>query len=1171
MLPSIETPDSTTLAEDITSPKPVPLPSTPTSTALQSGYNPSTSSLPTLGPVGVSLRSPPASLKPSLLAYEHSPASNSRSSRRLPRSNNLALPLPRQSRSASPLGRNREPRRRDVEKTTSSDCGDCEIIAPQGSTETAVLRPGARSTADLISDVRQSEPSPLSSSRHLVQWCDGQSGGPPNLLHRYSAGNSLIAGSTTTVSLSCTTRMGKKGVSLSRTSSGSERLMRMPPPPIVVPPPPVPEVPAHWRDSAVSNAASRDGSETASSRTSQASNHSNLSTLSNGSSICSYSSSIDLERAALARTLSATASIKSNKGVKDKKCRRFLGGRKTRDGALIGKPLISPPSLLHTDNMSVLPKLRNRDSLSAESMEGAQGFKSDAVCPKKKLRTGTWKSEKAKPELHKEENRKNGQDAPASKVRDTGPAIVAPTGAAARNATSQKAKKTRNFGLPWNKVDKCIPEGHDALVEGGFFTRTQLPPVKYTRLPVLAVSGPELEKAGADGGTGVRVSMQLQPIVWYEGKRKTVRMSLQMTPTEAEMTVEGEQQTVRSSWAPVGRFSWLAGEDEQLTYVNSPARTVTSPRRSPLKTPLDSVGEEVESEDGKEGAGGPDTSWQEICTKLNGVDEGADIRAVNASLEKAPPSPLTAPWMAKRRISSHENPEVASDELRTNMIDLDTNYEPGEEDPYLIRWTEGANADGKGFAHFLKQMARERKSPTSNLDVPEDQQPETATFELPSVPSNRVSVSIKRLTSSFAESSHLPWAEKMEGADDISPGELAKSAQSNNRLSWMLNNGASTTQKVKILAAFPRNDAGAENYLGIDDASSAVNANMELRILSTYNLPDQAQVLAVIAEEDEEQGTIPQASVETENADKAEEPDFGHCRSSWPKMKSSLGLLNMRMIGMAEVEESAISEEMSTSGTGPSCLDDDDDNASFGENTDDAKKRNAISDSHVLDRRSTETRKDPHLKIADIQPLRLQSVVAEGPNLSTSALSRYIPGPIRLASPRDVHRTNSIAGMGVWNDHDTSENAWQRSEKGLMEGILDFFSDMVSTSGTSNETQECETNQDEEMGLRWSDAPMLDDAFVRLHAVDDIFAEEIDPRKPPPLPPLPSLLPASSIVDEPPSWPSFGLESSSASLKSISGTRSVRSLSREASQRRPKPVAVHSPGIGTLLMKRGLF
>ncbi|KAL9055884.1 MAG: hypothetical protein Q9162_003310 [Coniocarpon cinnabarinum] len=967
------------------------------------------------------------------------------------------------------------------------------------------------------------------------------------------------------------------------TSGGKNR--NTPPPPISVPAPPVPEVPQQWRDSSIST---KSEAKTHSARTSQISNISHLSSMSTSSG-SSYRSSMDSESAAVARTLGATASMKSSKEKKEKKRSRFLGKKKSEG---VVKPLISPPTLVHTANTSELPKLRNRESMGAKTISEAEvmDLKEAGLAEerRKSAQEGAVERPKAVDKLSIKKSA-SMVDLESSKVETTPlerPKLKKSETMATTVSTKSmilepggKLKKSKTFGLPWVKPEARAPEAHADLVEGGFFIRTQLPPIKYTRLPVLAVNGSDLDKAGVDNAGGVRVSMQLAPVVWYdEAKRKTVRMSLQMA---TEQAADGAPKSNRTSWVTAGRFSWMPGKDDRLhlSHLGSPLGSAKSPRKSQLKSPLKSVMEaarEIEADDFVD----TEATRKAAAARLEGVDEESEAKSAHMDpVSSSKPSQHGSQGYLKAisedRESKDRDQSAISQEdetLEAEAVLAENEKDKPDEEGHTIRWSEGTNDDARELQLVLQQIAEEQQKEMDGQtsSVPDVNFQDTWQDQPMSL-SKRISLVIKK--GSPSPDCHIG---DIPGASDgvaTDPLKLAGPAQANNRLSWMFNTGAPAPQDVKLLAAVPREDGDALTSFEGEEGFSAANANVELRILSAYHLPEEAQVLAVITEEDE--GPTFEMDEPAAHGTSDRLLNIGR-EQSQPMILASPGLPNMRMVGLADVEAASSSdeEESRTVDVDHEASDSESNysKASEEDNTIDSVGvvQNKAEAGHYHTARGSAGSKqvqqadavchsgEANLQTTDVQPLRLSIKSTNHLESTPLVQAPYVPGPIRLTRSDD--NKNAIAGMDAWHDHEAGEDVWQRSEKLLIDGILDFFSDTVSTSEWCS-GREGDLVNDEDVDFSFLKAPLLDSAFIQLHAVEDIFAAVVDPSKPPPLPPLPT----NFTLNRP--LPSPGSEFT----RDGANTACARTTARSDAHRRQKPVAVHAPGIGTLLMKGGLF
>lgn len=925
---------------------------------------------------------------------------------------------------------------------------------------------------------------------------------------------------------------------------------------------PLPNAPDVWHHKQASDSSSK--SQTcASDRDSQLSQGSRVSqhsVVSQASQISPSLSSVESENVALARTISATESIKSSKMMKPNK-------RKTRTAFLkrkalvepVSKPMISPPTLIQSKSTSQLPKLRNRQSFAATF--GVDVGKALEYAKKEKHSVSDAKQDEAyiEPGLRKTET-ESSASASASVAGE-----------------KLRLKKTKGFGLPWSKEQRK-PEDVGSLLSSGFFTRTELPPVKYTRLPVLAVSGSDIEKAQLEAANAnARVSMDLAPVIWYEGKRRTVRMSWQVrqnpaVESSADPKEERNKQAgggrVRASWIPGTRFSWLPEEDE-LVNLETPSGSLKSPDgdvqqstrgfTSPTTGLLEAVEEEAQD--------GP-----KIARTLS-RDEKVPKRT-RAEVEDVGTDPTKQyckePATAETSIAELEPPEssvVGKPEGRSEVEDADNATDTEKlkrethEDRKLDAFATTRAIDGNTeLTQVLEQIAREEQRGDGY-----DEDGSEALFQdsnacLSSMSSDRFSLSIRKLTEALA-SPHHNSDEDDDNSSTSRHDDIARPTIDQNRTSWMLNTGAPSPQEVKILAAVLREGSDVQrDFEEDDDASCAADANMELKILSAYELPEQAQVLAVITEENEEE--VSPSAKEGRRAQNGKDSTKG---ASWPMMVSSPSLPSLRMIGLAEVDEESdeIGSGSSASGSEDSILDSDE----------------SIDSRDKLEETSTDNTKAevPHDRsdksVAQttatlLQPLRVQTHDEQVQSPEVMGQAPYLAGPIRLVGPEDLYRKSTIAGMDMWSDQETTESAWQRSEQWLIEGILDFFATVVRTSETIGGAEAASLfDEEEEEELSFLKAPLLDDIFIRGHAVDNIFAKERDFSKPPCLPPMPTDLPSKPL-----SSARSELTRNPVAVRSVTNNASSTGVSsRSASIKKPKPVAVHSPGIGSLIMKRGLF
>ena len=907
---------------------------------------------------------------------------------------------------------------------------------------------------------------------------------------------------------------------------------------------------------------------------------------------------MDSESAAVERTLKATASIKSSKSATEKKRSRFLTKRKV--DPVVSKPLISPPTMVHTSSTSPLMKLRNRTSMGASGgVEQEEKGGLIEVDGKRRRSTqvasvglvagnveqASLKKSASMVELESEPQVSKVPERPTLNKSDR--AMSTASTDTATSMSKGKPKKTKTFGVPWSKQDRRAPEAHDDLIAGGFFTRSQLPPVKYTRLPVLAINGSDLEKAGTDGA-GVRVSMQLQPMVWYdETKRKTIRMSrmsLRMAQTTVEERSDGRK-SQRTSWIPASRFSWLPGQEDQLSHLASPPTSARSHPKSPLKSPLAIVGEEAEPNEASDEAVDTRAVRRATAAKLEGTT--GDAKDLSLSEDGIEASCLSQ--SGSRDVKNAEERHMSSvpvdhqgsqsQNKPDSEIADDVTIDPKEDQAsHTIRWSEGSTEDTRALRHVLQQNTEETPQVPQSVEPEDASDTDTGTdpiLQLPSVRSKRISQSLQQLVASLAQ--HSDKTEESAGNIEGFSHSTSFPAQANNRLSWMLNTGAPPPHDVRILAAVPAEDGDPTSNISGDDNQCAMNANVELRILSAYNLPDEAQVLAVIAEGNED-------DMSNERDDRGENGPLQvpTDANTFSMMVSSPGLPPLRMIGMADIEEDPSSDEetfdQKRTGSGEFSAsqseysDDesiDEEGASSNRlSSDEANNEASVELKDVADvAQATDKASSVYLGEAKkreyevVQPLQLSCRSKGEESHLTVGNAPYLPGPIRFSRPEG--QRNSIAGMDIWNDQDMAESAWQRSEKGLIDGILDFFNDTVSTSETWCGAEETLVD-DEGVDFSFMKAPLLDGAFVGMHAVEDIFAIIIDPSKPPPLPPLPT----DFVLNRPLSPPRWEFARSTDSLRSVGSGASV---GQRGTQRKPKPVPVSTPKIGTFLMKGGLF
>ena len=883
------------------------------------------------------------------------------------------------------------------------------------------------------------------------------------------------------------------------------------------------------------------------SHASQESRFSQNSTESQRSQTSSYRSSIDSENDAVARTLSATESIKSNKSSRDEKKRiRKIFLKKKSMMEPISKPMISPPTLIHSASTSQLPELRNRTSIGA-----ANGINVDGVTDSARAKDKS---------LHAVEKDKTSKLLEVNDTQHLQNSIVL-------DSTERlKMKKSKTFGLPWTKEQRK-PDTIDSLHSSGFFTRTQLPPVKYTRLPVLAVSGSEIDRAREQaGGANVRVSMDLAPVVWYEGRRRTVRMSWQVKQTVREENGGDHGETggkdgareKRASWVPGMRFSWSAGEEDTdplndyIGNLKNPAGNLKSPSeivKSSRQNHLDTVGEDAEHEQPRDDLClGDENKTMESNDARNqeGTQDNsstAETLNVESSLPLVPnksPGPSAA---ASPQLGAAEEPLDEASDGRTAVAN---NLKESREEAGMP--TRGSVSTGE-LAKVLQEIAEEEEQGNNSMENGIDALFCDSRHELSSN-STRFNLSIRRLTEALASPDSDEGSETEDEQRMPTEEQQAKPVVHQNRISWLLNTGAPSPQEVKILAAVPKHEIETLSETEYDESAGA-DAHIELKILSAYELPEQAQVLAVIAEEDDEQ--IPAPVEEGRNSIIGNDMPG---RASWPMTVSSPGLPNMRMIGLAELDEDVV-ETRSDSSASQSNYSDEGSSKMLDspESTETSTNGTKGTVSHDYHNEEGTTQNIS----SQVLPLRIKS--PEGPITRSPPMGQapYLPGPVCLMGPENLYRKGSIAGMDVWNDQDTSENAWQASEKALLESILDFFGPVISTSEAI-----CAPEQrllEDEEDLTFLQAPLLDDMLIREHAAVNIFAERKDRSKPPPLPPPPMSLPrrplSSSVTER---------------TRSVASSGSGLNVSmRTGSTKKPKAVAVHSPGIGTLIMKRGLF
>ena len=1124
-----------------------PMPPMPPPSNLRSGYNPSTSSSPIPSPQGSRSSSPQRSSRFDTLAP--------------PTGDRIRL-----SRSASPLANHREPLLPDLDKINKAQDDS--------------VQPNSRGL-----------PGPASANQITKLGDDSKIGAMLNdIVPSFHPTKSLGANNNFSRPLSNTSmtsaRLDTKGVLPIKSShtarQGTGRGLKGPPPSINLPMPPVPQVPVQFRTS-IASTNTEPSSSAASSletsfsdrhgkHTSQLSNKSQ-SSITSPSSLTSNASSCRSstvnETAALNRTLSATKSIKSDRSGRDQKGKRskFLKRKTTPEP--ISKPLISPPTMIHSETTSPLPQLRNRSSMGAENDLSIQ-----AVAATNDSKTSLAVSQLADDadDADDDEQRRQQQRPDKGIVKDQDPGNGSSPTKRQTTKTSPVAlerpivKKAKTF-RPWLREDQKRPEDVDELLSSGFFTRTQLPPVKYTRLPVLAVSGQDLDKAKEEaGGARVRVSMDLAPVVWYEGRRRTVRMSWQVTHSIPEVNEnlgsdvgdQGKSRETRTSWIPASRFSWMPGQEEtanlnrhaSLSAQKSPTGSARNPKSEQLRT----VSEDEEHEEHKE-------AW-EIKHPTSASESGAEPKAA-AHLHN-----LMSGTSGERNYNEPHSYDADDVKSKSLPSEGDDRYEkPKNQAGGAVETAVPA----EDTAHEEPQLEVSTQLSAARNELGDDSQTHVenhkaaighhagSTVEalqeggdrLQDLSSQRFRLSVLKLSEALASQSPDEEDDNVSSDSFKEIEESAKPTVTQNRMSWMLNTGAPSPQEVKILAAVPKEGTDEEDKLE-NEQSSVTDGNVELKILSAYELPAQAQVLAVIAEEDETQ------SIASMHDDRDERGNDGSAsRASWPMMVSSPGLPNMRMIGLAEVDKP---NEVEGEGFESAS------NYSDDESRDDESLLSHTERSVTREEDTGTVQDVAQTASTEVQPLR----VKHGNERRSELVGRppYIPGQIILMGAETSYRRGAIAGMEIWSDNDTSEDAWQRSEKALIEGILDCFGTLLATS--ENYTGEATTEyEDVEVDLSFLQAPLLDTGFLREHAVDDIFAEKRDPSKPPPLPPLPTTLPG--VPQRPLSSPGLEWVQSPDSVKSISSVSSTGSPSRSSSAKKQKPVAVHSPGIGSLIMKRGLF
>ena len=184
---------------------------------------------------------------------------------------------------------------------------------------------------------------------------------------------------------------------------------------------------------------------------------------------------------------------------------------------------------------------------------------------------------------------------------------------------------------------------------------------------------------------------------------------------------------------------------------------------------------------------------------------------------------------------------------------------------------------------------------------------------------------------------------------------------------------------------------------------------------------------------------------------------------------------------------------------------------------------------------------DPSVVKVDGKPV-LKVVV---PKANPWEVPAYTHGPIQVRRDRKgIPRRESDASVADWQQDDQfSESGWERSENAVVDSIIDFFASYCSDS-----TKE---HPEESKSEKWHSAPLLDQQLIRESAAVEpkrrVVSEPLRPA--PTAPPVP-----------PPPPRAF-----TASLPSQAQVP-ARALSVK------KPVGVHGPSLGQLLLKRkGLF